>query len=88
MNDSDDMGTMPIPELVEGMRENARKAFDKGGMIDGLVLNVLANRLEAQHTENGRWKALCASMLVHIEPGAGQRRAENYEAEYNDLVDE
>lgn len=82
------MGTMPIPELVKGMREKATESFNKGGMIDGLVMNVLANRLEEQHTENKRWKELCASMLIHVEPGAGPRRAENYEAEYNDLVHE
>lgn len=52
MTSNDDMGTMPIPELVEGMREKAKVAFNKGGMVDGLVLNVLANRLEAQHTDN------------------------------------
>jgi len=85
---SDDMGTMPIPDLIEGLREKAKGAFNKGGMIDGLVMNVLANRLEEQHTESKRWKELCASMLIHVEPGAGRRRAENYEAEYNDLVHE
>ncbi len=85
---SDDLGTMPIPELVAGLRKQATGSFDKGGMIEGLVLNVLANRLEEQHTESKRWKELCASMLIHVEPGAGRRRAENYEAEYNDLVHE
>jgi len=85
---SDDLGTMPIPELVAGLRKQANTSFDKGGMIEGLVLNVLANRLEAQHTENKRWEKLCASMLIHVEPGAGKRRAENYEAEYDDLVHE
>lgn len=49
---NDDMGTMPIPELIEGMREKAKDAFNKGGMVDGLVLNVLANRLQEQLNEN------------------------------------
>lgn len=83
-----DLETMPMPELVAGLRKQANSSFDKGGMVQGLVLNVLAKRLEAQHNENIRWKELCAAMLIHVEPGAGPRRAENYEAEYNDLIHE
>jgi hypothetical protein len=45
---SDDMGTMPVRDLIEGMREKAKDAFNKGGMVDGMVLNVLANRLEQE----------------------------------------
>ena len=45
-----------------------------------------ADSLEKLLTESGRWKELCGSMLLHVEPGAGRRRAESYEAEYNDLV--
>ena len=45
---SDDMGTMPVRDLIEGLREKAKVAFNKGGMIDGLVMNVLANRLEQE----------------------------------------
>ena len=45
---SDDMATMPVRDLIEGMREKAGKAFNKGGMVDGLVLNVLALRLEQE----------------------------------------
>ena len=36
--------------------------------------------------ENKRWQELCSSMLIHIQPGAGLRRATIYEAEYNDLI--
>lgn len=42
------MGTMPVRDLIEGLREKAKVAFNKGGMIDGLVMNVLANRLEQE----------------------------------------
>lgn len=45
---NDDMATMPVRELIEGLREKAKGAFDKGGMIDGLVMNVLALRLEQE----------------------------------------
>jgi len=45
---SDDMATMPVRDLIEGMREKAKDAFNKGGMVDGLVLNVLSNRLEQE----------------------------------------
>jgi len=45
---NDDMGTMPVRDLIEGMREKAKDAFNKGGMVDGLVLNVLSNRLEQE----------------------------------------
>ena len=47
---SDDMGTMPVRELITGMREKAQTAFKKGGMVDGMVLNVLAKRLEEEAT--------------------------------------
>ncbi len=45
---SDDMATMPIRELITGMRKRAKEAFELGGMIDGFVLNVLALRLEKE----------------------------------------
>jgi len=44
----EDMGTMPVRDLIEGMREKAKSAFNKGGMVDGMVLNVLASRLEQE----------------------------------------
>lgn len=44
----EDMGTMPVRDLIEGMREKAQTAFKKGGMVDGMVLNVLATRLEEE----------------------------------------
>ncbi len=60
---SDDMGTMPIPELVAGLRKQATNAFNKDGIIQGLVLNVLANRLQEQHTENERLKEAIRSAI-------------------------
>ena len=45
---SDDMATMPVRDLIEGLREKAKGAFNKGGMIDGLVMTVLATRLEQE----------------------------------------
>lgn len=44
----DDMATMPVRDLIEGLREKAKGAFNKGGMVDGLVMNVLATRLEQE----------------------------------------
>ncbi len=60
---SDDMGTMPIPELIEGMREKAKAAFNKGGMVDGLVMNVLANRLQEQLAENTELRGLVVQAI-------------------------
>ena len=48
MANDEDMGTMPVRDLIEGMRERAQEAFKKGGMVDGMVLIVLATRLEQE----------------------------------------
>lgn len=45
---SDDMATMPVRELIAGLREKAQDAFKANGMIDGLVMNMLAKRLEEE----------------------------------------
>ena len=45
---SDDMATMPVRELIDGLREKARDAFKANGMIDGMVMNCLATRLEEE----------------------------------------
>ena len=49
-------------------------------------LNIYYDQIKRLSSECQRWKDLCASMLIHVEPGAGRRRAESYEAEYNALV--
>ena len=56
---SDDMATMPVRDLIEGMRDKAKDAFNKGGMVDGLVLNVLARRLE----QEANWSDLLQRFL-------------------------
>ena len=44
-----DMATMPVRELIEGLREKATEAIDRDGLlIHGLLFNVLANRLEQE----------------------------------------
>jgi hypothetical protein len=48
-----DMGTMPIPELIAGLREKAKNAGDDGNILNALVFNVLANRLDEQLTHIG-----------------------------------
>lgn len=45
---SDDMATMPVRDLIAGLREKAKEAFEANGMIDGLVMNMLALRLEQE----------------------------------------
>lgn len=45
---SDDMATMPIRDLIEGLREKAKSTADMGGFISSLVFNVLALRLEQE----------------------------------------
>jgi len=46
---SDDMATMPVRELIGGLREKAVQAIDKDHMpIQGLMFNILANRLEQE----------------------------------------
>ena len=47
-----DMATMPIRELIGGLREKAGSAADDNNILNALVFNVLANRLEEQLTEN------------------------------------
>ncbi|KKK70365.1 hypothetical protein LCGC14_2924730 [marine sediment metagenome] len=61
--------------------------------IDQITMDNFLGQLKQKDAENSRqscegerWKDLCASMLIHVEPGAGRRRAESYEAEYNALV--
>lgn len=44
-----DMATMPVRDLIEGLREKANEAIDRDGLlIHGLLFNVLANRLEQE----------------------------------------
>jgi len=45
---SEDMATMPVRNLIAGLREKAKEAFEANGMIDGLVMNMLAKRLEEE----------------------------------------
>lgn len=45
---SDDMATMPVRDLIEGLRKKAKSAADKGGILNSLVFNVLENRLEQE----------------------------------------
>ncbi len=58
-----DMGTMPIPELIEEMRKHAKEALDSDRFINGMVINVLANRLEKQHTENDELRGLVVQAI-------------------------
>jgi len=51
-------------------------------------LRIYYDQIKSQSCEGKRWKELCASMLIHVEPGTGRRRAESYESEYNALVSE
>lgn len=43
-----DMATMPIRELIGGLREKAANAADDNNILNALVFNVLANRLEQE----------------------------------------
>ncbi len=52
----------------------------------GILPSEIVSKVRSLLAEGRRWKELCASMLIHVEPGAGQRRADSYEDEYNDLV--
>ena len=74
-------------DLIELLRAKANLMpnTEPGAKV---ALNMAADALESESCESGRWKELCASMLIHVEPGAGRRRAESYEVEYNDLVSE
>ena len=46
---SDDMATMPVRELIGGLREKAESAIDNDNdVLKSLVFNVLANRLEQE----------------------------------------
>ena len=52
----------------------------------GILPSEIVGKVRSLLAEGRRWKELCESMLIHVEPGAGQRRADSYEDEYNDLV--
>ncbi len=41
-----DMNNCPLPELVAQFRDSAKKKFDEGDMVFGLVFNVIAARFE------------------------------------------
>ena len=43
-----DMATMPVRELIGGLREKATNAADDNNILNALVFNVLANRLEQE----------------------------------------
>lgn len=58
-----DMGTMPIPELITSMREQATKAIGSDRFINGMVFNVLANRLQEQLTENDELRGLVVQAI-------------------------
>jgi hypothetical protein len=46
--ENQDMATMPIRDLITGLRQKAKKLGDSGNIVDCLVLNVLTNRLKDQ----------------------------------------
>ena len=84
---SDDMGTMPIPELIEGLREKAKVAFDKGGMVDGLVMNVLANRLEEQFDENTELRGLVPQAIGWTWADACAKTSEGVDITKHEIPD-
>ena len=53
---SDDMGTMPIRDLIQGIRAQAAAAQPQE-LLKTMVFNVFANRLEELADENDRLKS-------------------------------
>lgn len=49
---NDDMATMPIPELIKGIRAQLTDSKSEVSILIILVLNVLMNRMETLYTEN------------------------------------
>ena len=90
----DTVGYTPIKAGVvgpEGIMVDDRELFppEEYSLLEREMtkrINSLAADNVRLSSEGNRWKELCASMLIHVEPGAGRRRAESYEAEYNALV--
>lgn len=45
-----DMGTCPLPDLVDSFRKSATKMLDKQDFLQGMVFNIIANRFEECHS--------------------------------------
>ena len=41
-----DLGTCPLPELIEQLKKTGKKALDDNDFIRGMVFNMLAQRFE------------------------------------------
>ena len=49
------MHDCPLPELIAQFRDSAKKKFDEGDMMFGMVFNTIAGRLETCETLLTRW---------------------------------
>lgn len=45
-----DMGTCPLPELIDSFRKSAKKMGEKNDFLQSMVFNVIANRFDECHT--------------------------------------
>lgn len=63
-----DLQTMPIPELITALRENAKKQFDDGYIAMGMLLNVMANRIKELHEQVTSEKHYLITVHGDVDP--------------------
>lgn len=81
------MGTMPIQELIAGLREKAKEAIDNGGVINGMVFNVLAMRLEKQFDENTELRGLVPQAIGWTWADACAKTSEGVDITKHEIPD-
>lgn len=54
-----DMNTMPIPDLIEALKKQAEKRFEKNDLVIGLTLNVIAGRMSEMQRRIDELEGLC-----------------------------
>jgi len=82
-----DMATMPILELIGGLREKAKEAIDNGGVINGMVFNVLAMRLEKQFDENTELRGLVPQAIGWTWADACAKTSEGVDITKHEIPD-
>ena len=82
-----DMATMPILELIGGLREKAKEAIDSGGVINGMVFNVLAMRLEKQFDENTELRGLVPQAIGWTWADACAKTSEGVDITKHEIPD-
>jgi len=83
-----DMATMPILELIGGLREKAKSAIDNDNdVLKGMVFNVLAMRLEKQLDENTELRGLVPQAIGWTWADACAKTSEGVDITKHEIPD-